>query len=194
MSFPNTASIADEISNLFSVKPESIADLMDIVINSIYAKIMRVKYPHDGYDPITGEFDPKKKEICDCQQRQFKSYGRSGLKLCPRCRGSGVKGGWKEESFRGMFWNSIPSGLKNFSKIDSLTMPIKRIDATVRISANEDRRKFKEGNFILVNMADIGEDEDWVEFDIRNLRPIHVGHKVVWRWIILTKQPAEQTG
>lgn len=194
MSFPNTGAIADEISNLFGVKPESIADLIDVVLGSMYSKVMKVKYPHDGYDSITGEYDSTKIEICDCQQKQFRTYGRSGFRLCPQCKGSGVKGGWKTETFRGFFWNGIPSGLKNFGQFDSLTLPIDRIDATVRISANEDKRKFKHGNFILVNMSDIGEEENWVELEIRNLRPIHIGYKVVWRWIILTRQPVDQTG
>ena len=38
MSYPNSGAIKDELSNLFGVKPESISDLMDDIINLNFYK------------------------------------------------------------------------------------------------------------------------------------------------------------
>lgn len=194
MSFPNSGAVADELNSLFTATPESIADLMDVITKSIYSKKMKIKYRHDGYDPITGEYSPKKKELCECAQKEWGSYGIDGLNVCEICNGAGVKGGWKEEYFRGFFWNTNPSGLKDFAEIFSITVPIERADGLVFISANEDRKKFKVGNFIEVNIADKNDiEEDWEEFQIMTSRPVLVGDKVVWRRLIITRQPVRQT-
>lgn len=193
MSYPNAGAIADEISNLYTVKPEAIADIMDNVINSIYGKKMYLKYRHDGIDPITGLFDRKKKEICDCAQKEFGVFGTSGLKKCGICNGSGVVGGWKLEEFRGFFWSKNPSGLKNFSRIFSLTLPIERADGVIYISANESKEKFMNGNFILINYAEENEAENLIEFQIMSNRPIILGEKILWRFLIVTRQPVDQT-
>ena len=164
-----------------------------MIFSTLYSRVMLLKYPHDGYDSITGVFDEKKIEICPCGNRAFGSFGKKGIGgLCEICQGAGIKGGWKQEKFRGFYWNMIPPGLKKFQVLWTATMPINRMDAVIYVSATE--KEIKTSRYVVLNYATELEEEQPEEFQIMNVRPVVIGEVVVWKWVVLVRHPVKQTG
>jgi hypothetical protein len=194
MRYPNAGVGVNEFDVLGTIDPIWFRDLMDSMIFSTpYSRLMILKYPHDGFDPITNVFDARKKEICKCFQRQYGSGGLDGVnKICQICNGARVRGGWKQMFFRGFYWNTIPPGLKKFQRLFSSTLPIDRMDATIYVSATE--KEIKTDRFVILNYNTELEEEQPEEFQIMNVRPVFVGEVVVWKWLVMVRHPVAQTG
>ena len=194
MSYPNAGVTANEWNIIHSIDPIYFRDLMDTKINSTeFSRVLVLKYRHDGYDEITGEFDQNKTKPCSCVQREYGSIGRSGInKVCSLCNGAGVRGGWKMEKLRGFYWNQRPPGLKSYSLLFTATMPAERMDAVFYVSAYE--KKVKNGHFVILNYASELEEQQEEEFQIMNVRPVFIGEIVVWKWIVLQRHPIKISG